>query len=74
MTKNRFKMNFQGEMLVSVKDTKRDCNVNILQIIKIANNLAKENEQLKNDLLELHEICTYYEGRIKELKEDSKND
>ena len=41
MTEKRFKGNFQGKMLVSVKDTERDCNVNILQIIEIANNIIK---------------------------------
>ena len=43
----RFVGNFQGTMLVSVKDTERDCNVNILQIVEIANELAEENEILK---------------------------
>ena len=32
--------------------------------------LQKENEQLKKELVELHEICAYYENRIKELKGD----
>ena len=32
--------------------------------------LSEENEQLKKDLLEVHEICAYYESRIKELKDD----
>ena len=32
--------------------------------------LQKENEQLKKELVELHEICAYYEHRIKELKGD----
>ena len=34
--------------------------------------LEKENEQLKSDLKELHEICAYYEMRIKELNGDDK--
>ena len=49
MTEKRFRGNFQREMLVSVKDTQKDCNVNILQIIEIANVLVDENEQLKSD-------------------------
>ena len=32
--------------------------------------LEKENEQLKSDLKEVHEICAYYEHRIKELNGD----
>ena len=37
---------------------------------KALSKLQKENEQLKKELLELHEICAYYESRIKELKGD----
>ena len=32
--------------------------------------LEEENEQLKKDLKEVHEICAYYEMRLKELKGD----
>ena len=35
---------------------------------QIIRDLKEENEQLKQELMELHEICAYYENRIKELK------
>ena len=55
-----------------------DVNARLMQEVseysRKAKELEKENEQLKSDLKELHEICAYYEHRIKELKEDGKND
>lgn len=58
----RFVSNFQGEMLVSVRDTENNCNVNILEILEIANKLSNENEQLKSTIMEMED----YIGRIEE--------
>lgn len=60
-----------------IKDTVTWEQLNIDETINLLNNIYEENiklkienEQLKKDLLEVHEICAYYEGRIKELKGD----
>ena len=47
MTEKRFIGCFEGDMLVSIKDTVTDRQLNILQIVEIANKIYDENEQLK---------------------------
>lgn len=54
MTKRRFLGNFQGNMLVSIRDKNSNKNVNIIQIVEIANQLYNENEQLKQALRDYH--------------------
>ena len=49
---------------------KNDNLIKISAMTQVRNDrLKEENEQLKSDLKELHEICAYYEHRIKELKD-----
>lgn len=52
MTEKRFVCNFQDKKLVSVRDIENNCNVNILQIVEIANKLSDENNYLKKHLKE----------------------
>ena len=54
MTKKRFMGLFQGDMLVSVKDTQTNERVNIIQIITLANILYEENKHLKQEIQNLN--------------------
>lgn len=79
MTEKRFVGNFQGKMLVSIRDKKNNCNVNILQIVEIANKLSNENEQLKSTNMEmedylgrLEESCIISSKRLKQIRDYAK--
>ena len=60
MTKKRFVGLFQGDMLVSVKDTQTNERVNIIQIITLANILYEENEHLKQTNQKIYELISDY--------------
>lgn len=70
MTEKRFVSNFQGKKLVSIRDNENNCNVNILQIVEIANKLSNENKQLKKSIkrqqLSNEECSKYIEELVKE--------
>ena len=66
MTKKRFVGLFQGDMLVSVKDTQTNERVNIIQIITLANILYAENEYLKQEIQEQKQIIAKQEMKLAE--------
>ena len=66
MTKKRFMGLFQGDMLVSVKDTQTNERVNIIQIITLANILYEENEHLKQEIQAQKQIIDKQEMKLAE--------
>ena len=66
MTKKRFVGLFQGDMLVSVKDTQTNERVNIIQIITLANILYEENEHLKQEIQAQKQIIDKQEMKLAE--------
>lgn len=77
MTEKRFIGCFEGDMLVSIKDTVTDRQLNILQIVEIANKIYDENEQLKQAYQTLksrhsllHDECLEAECDRDSLKKD----
>lgn len=66
MTKKRFVGLFEGDMLVSVKDTQTNERVNIIQIITLANILYAENEYLKQEIQEQKQIIAKQEMKLAE--------
>ena len=65
MTK-RFVGLFQGDMLVSVKDTQTNERVNIIQIITLANILYEENKHLKQEIQAQKQIIDKQEMKLAE--------
>ena len=66
MIKKRFVGLFQGDMLVSVKDTQTNERVNIIQIITLANILYEENKHLKQEIQAQKQIIDKQEMKLAE--------
>ena len=74
MTEKRFIGYFVGDTLVSIKDTVTNKRLNILQIVKVANKISDENEQLKKynkgqelEIIRLHNLADAMSAVLREL-------
>lgn len=71
MTEKRFIYYYEGDLLISIKDTSNNKELNLIELVEVANDVVKENEQLKKEIKylqsELHNAT--YDVRKMTLKE-----
>ena len=70
MTAKRFTVDdgLEDVLCWEINDKENE-NMTCGECAKLLNELHEENQKLKDGVEELNQICEYYEGRIKELKE-----
>ena len=73
MTEKRFVGNFYKGMLISIYDKVDDKNVNILQMVEIANQVVIENEQLKSNINIRDECIIEFQEENESLKQSLAN-